>query len=292
MAETNKGDIRNWWADAPMTYAATHGSTAYRRPDGSYEEVAIGSRRFYELADEVFLSWNTPLHGPEGAFSNIFPFETMRGKKVLEAGCGMGFMAMQWAIRGANMHAVDLNPVAVANTKHRFETFSLSGIIQEADAENLPFASGEFDYAYSWGVLHHTPGTKRAIEELRRVLKPGAQAGVMLYNRHSFLAQYVNRFTEGFVNLESRFLTPLELQCRYGDGHRAEGNCHTWPVTAREVYTDLFRQFSKVSVKLLGTDIDSILWHWFPDFLPKFPLAWRKALARRWGWSLWITAVK
>ncbi len=290
--DAQKSDIRNWWANAPMTYASTHGSTTYQRSDGTLETVEIGSRRFYELADAVFLSWNTPLHGPDGPFSNLFPYRELAGKNVLEVECGMGFMAMQWALHGARVSGVDLNPVAVANTRHRFETYGLDGRIEEADAEHLPFEEASFDYAYSWGVLHHTPDTRSAIAELHRVVRPGGTVGVMLYSRESLLARYVNAFTEGFVNLESRFLSPLELQSRYGDGHREEGNHHTWPVTRREVLRDLFPQYAGCSIRTLGTDIDPILWHWFPDFLPRLPLAWRKALARRWGWSFWITAIR
>jgi ubiquinone/menaquinone biosynthesis C-methylase UbiE len=57
-----------------------------------------------------------------------------------------------------------------------------------ADAEALPFADTSFDLVYSWGVLHHTPNTKRALDEIRRVLKPRGEARVMLYSRRSWVA--------------------------------------------------------------------------------------------------------
>jgi hypothetical protein len=44
------------------------------------------------------------------------------------------------------------------------------------------------DFAYSWGVLHHTPDTARALGEVQRVLRPGGELCVMLYNRHSLVA--------------------------------------------------------------------------------------------------------
>jgi hypothetical protein len=50
-AAEKKQAIREWWADAPMTYAEDHGHVEYRLPDGSMERVEIGSKRFYELAD-------------------------------------------------------------------------------------------------------------------------------------------------------------------------------------------------------------------------------------------------
>ncbi len=56
---------------------------------------------------------------------------------------------------------------------------------QVADAENLPFESDSFDVVYSFGVLHHTPDTQKAIDEVYRVLKPGGKIIIMLYNRTS-----------------------------------------------------------------------------------------------------------
>jgi len=295
MADTKseiKQSIRNWWAASPMTYGGKHGTTEYTRPDGSVERVELGSRRFYELADETFISWNIPRHGEDGYFSNIFPYREMRGKNVLEVGCGMGFMAGLWAGRGCAVTAVDLNPVAVSMTRRRFELFGLTGSIQEADGESLPFADDSFDYAYSWGVLHHSPDTKKSVAELWRVLKPGGKAGVMLYSRESFMARYLIKFQEGFVNLEDEFLNATELYSRYGDGNHDEGNWHTWPVTRKEARRDLFPQYDEVAIEVLGTDVGMSLWHWLPRrFYRLSPALW-KALARRWGWSFWITARK
>jgi ubiquinone/menaquinone biosynthesis C-methylase UbiE len=287
-----KQSIRDWWAAAPMTYGLKHGTTEYIRPDGSVEQVEFGSKRFFELADETFISWNTPRHGAEGYFSRIFPFQEMRGRAVLEVGCGMGFMAGLWAGNGSNITAVDLNPVAVEMTKKRFEFFSLPGMVQEADGENLPFSDNSFDYVYSWGVLHHSPDVRRSVAELWRVLKPGGKAGVMLYNRESFLARYLIRFQEGFVNMERKFLNEVELFSRYGDGNNDEGNWYTWPVTRKEVRNSLFSQYSNLDIEIFGTDIGMSLSNWLPvRFYRLIPALWN-ALAGRWGWSLWITGEK
>ena len=155
-----KEEIRDWWAAAPMTYGEVHGDADYVRPDGTVEQVDIGTRRFFELADERFYSWNKPLHEGGVPFSGIFDYPRYAGKKVIEVGCGMGCMAMNWAARGARMTAVDLNPVAVQQTEKRFKAFGLEGTFMEADGEHLPFDDNSFDYAYSWGVPASQPGTE------------------------------------------------------------------------------------------------------------------------------------
>ena len=287
-----KQAIRDWWARAPMTYAEDHGQLGYRLPDGSIEQVEIGTRRFYELADSVFLRWNKPLHDESGNFGKIFDYERFHGKKILEIGCGMGCMASHWAMHGAKITAIDLNPVAIKRTKQRFKIFNLKGDIQEVDAESLPFDDASFDFVYSWGVIHHTPRIEKAASEMWRVLKPGGRLGLMLYNRQSVLYRYFISYQEGFVNLERQFLDELGLASRYGDGGRQEGNPHTWPVTVDEVRRNLLPMCNDVEIKILGTDVPEALNTWFPRLGQHLPLSWRKALARRWGWSLWITADK
>ena len=296
MTDNNNHDkkkaIRDWWADAPMTYAEDHGHVEYRLPDGSMERVEIGTQRFYELADAVFFRWNEPLHDETGKFGRIFDYERFRGKKVLEIGCGMGCMASQWASHGAEMTAIDLNPVAIEKTTRRFELFGLKGDIREVDAETLPFEDASFDFVYSWGVIHHTPGIEKAAREMHRVSSPGGRIALMLYSRDSVLYRYFVSYQEGFVNLERQFLDELGLASRYGDGGRQEGNPHTWPVTEEEVRRDLLPMCENISIKVLGTDVPEALNTWYPRLGQRLPLSWRKALARRWGWSLWITADK
>jgi len=285
-----KSEIRDWWAGAPMTYGERHGGTEYIRPDGSIELVELGSRRFFEIADERFYGWKRPLHGAR-PFEKTFDYERCSGRPVLEIGCGMGCMAMNWAQAGAQITAVDLNPVAVAQTTRRFEVFGLNGTIRQVDAETVPFADASFDYAYSWGVLHHTPGTAVGLQQMRRVLKPGGEIGVMLYHRHSLLYRYTVAFIEGWLNDERDVLSERELASRYGDGAREEGNPHTWPVTIPEV-EELFSGFENLSVRILGTDVPDILNVLGPNLAGRLGERRKASLARRYGWSLWITARK
>lgn len=103
---------------------------------------------------------------------------------------GSGTDFIQWLRAGAIVSGVDLTPEALENVRHRIEAYQLPPPerIMVADAENLPFASDTFDLGYSFGVLHHSPDTLLALRELARVVKPGGEVKVMLYNRHSVWA--------------------------------------------------------------------------------------------------------
>lgn len=281
---SDKQKVQAWWADNPMTYGSIHGRTEYR--DGSFE---MGTPEFFSRLDEEFYGWNRPLHGSR-PFDRLFPYETYgAGTRVLEIGCGLGTMAMNWARNGVAMTAVDLNPTSIAQTTRRFELLGLQGDIRLMDANLLDFPDASFDYVYSWGVLHHSPNLERSLAEMMRVLKPGGGFGLMLYNRHSLLHAYKTLYVEGWLHYESRFLGPLELASRYGDGARDEGNPHTWPVTDAEIRAMLAGQARDIDTRVLGTDLDGCFSSLLPG-LGMFLPAWaKKPWARRFGWSLWFS---
>lgn len=292
MAGPEKKKIQDWWADNPMTYGKRHGETTYQ-VDDERRSTQIGTRDFFAESDRVFLSWNSALHDESGQFGKIFDYERYVSKPVLEIGCGLGLMAMNWAKHGARIVATDLNPVAVHQTRNRFALFGLAGEVLENDAEHLPFAQKSFDYIYSWGVLHHTPGIQKAIDGIYNLLKPAGGIGLMLYNRNSLKSKYLVEYVQGYLHLENEFLKPLELQSRYADGGFKEGNPHTWPVTVAEVKNDLLKDFKNVQVKLLGSEIKPLLDLVAPGLGSYLlPAALKNALARHLGWSLWITGEK
>lgn len=279
--------IRDWWARNPMTYAQVHGGNSFDDRD-----YTLGSREFFERLDQEFYSWNAPLHGKR-PFDRLFPYDEFgSGARILEVGCGLGTMAMNWAQNGARVTGIDLNPTSVEMTRRRFQLFGLQGDIREADATALPLPSASFDYVYSWGVLHHAPCLATSLSEMMRILRPGGQFGVMLYNRNSLMHWYMTLYVEGFLHLESRFLDPLEMASRYGDARSAEGNPYTWPVTKNEIRDLLSRYGDGLRIRVLGTDLDMIFKLLLPGLGLVLPRWAKKPWARRWGWSLWAQGRK
>lgn len=93
-----------------------------------------------------------------------------RPKRVLDVGCGLGQLAERFAKElDADVQAIDTSARMVALTRAR-------GIdAQEADAEQLPYADGEFDCVFAGWVLYHVPDLERALAECARVLRPGGR---------------------------------------------------------------------------------------------------------------------
>lgn len=110
-----------------------------------------------------------------------FTLEELRGKRVLDAGCGMGRFAEIAAGAGAEVHAVDLSAAVEAAQSNLAGKGNLS--FYQGDILNLPFAEATFDYIYSIGVLHHTPSTRRAFMSLVPLLKPGGSIAIWVYSK-------------------------------------------------------------------------------------------------------------
>jgi ubiquinone/menaquinone biosynthesis C-methylase UbiE len=114
-------------------------------------------------------------------------FPKFKGKKTLEIGVGLGSDHQQLAEAGAILSGIDLTERAISHTKRRFELFGLKSELQTADAENIPFPDETFDAVYTWGVIHHSPNTQQAANEIYRILKPGGFAKIMIYNKYSII---------------------------------------------------------------------------------------------------------
>lgn len=113
----------------------------------------------------------------------IAEFGKWEDKKVLEVGIGAGTDIMEYALNGADVYGIDLTQNAVEETQHRFKTYGLDGTFYKMDAEDMFFKDGIFDLVYSFGVLHHTPDTAKAIDECYRVLKKDGKIIMLLYAR-------------------------------------------------------------------------------------------------------------
>ncbi len=108
--------------------------------------------------------------------------EELRGKLILDVGCGMGRFAEVATRWGARVVGIDLSlacEMAARNLQER------EFVAMQADVFHLPFAPESFDLIYSIGVLHHTPNCEQAFKTLPQYLKPGGTIAVWLYSGYN-----------------------------------------------------------------------------------------------------------
>jgi ubiquinone/menaquinone biosynthesis C-methylase UbiE len=146
---------------------------------------------------------------------DVMEFGRHNGESVLEIGGGLGTDLSQFARHGARVTDVDLSAGHLEHAKENFALRGLTGDFIHHDAEQLPFPDNRFDVVFSNGVIHHTPNTHRVVEEIRRVLKPGGKAIVMMYAEHSWHYWYRLVWEKGIKHDMLRTYSIGEIMSRH-----------------------------------------------------------------------------
>jgi len=96
----------------------------------------------------------------------------LRGKRILEAGCGSGYALELLAkrFRPSRLVGFDLMPEQIERARAR----NITGAeVRIGDITRIAETDGSFDAVFVFGILHHVPGWRVALAELSRVLTPG-----------------------------------------------------------------------------------------------------------------------
>lgn len=178
--------IRRYWEGHPLgvQYVSRQGITP-------------GSAEFFEH----IRPWMNPWKFPWIMQRIEEQARELKGKKLLEVGCGMGYDSLEFIRRGVRVTAVDLTPKAVEFATRHFEVVGAEADeVRVGNALELPFEDESFDAVWSNGVLHATGDTRKAISEVRRVLKPGGRAIISHFYRKPSWMYLVHRV--GRENIE------------------------------------------------------------------------------------------
>jgi SAM-dependent methyltransferase len=109
---------------------------------------------------------NTP------AFLDLLP--PVNGLLGLDIGCGEGANTRELARLGARMQAVDVAPTFIRHAQEQEKADPLGIAYLIADATDLPFSSGSFDFATAFMSMMDMTDQGQALREATRVLRPGA----------------------------------------------------------------------------------------------------------------------
>lgn len=165
---------------------------------------------------------------PQGVFTtvcleNVQLLENLgdvRGKRLLDIGCGQGDTSVAFALRGAEVWAVDVSEQMVELTR---KLAACHGVRDRVKAEvcrveDMTYASDFFDIIFADGVLHHLDMTK-AVPNLLRVMKPGGRGLFLEPQKGSIFIDIYRLFAKDLRTPDER---PLEqkdfefLQSQFG----------------------------------------------------------------------------
>lgn len=253
-------EVRQFWEMNPLAAAAIGAEP--------------GTSEFYGQF-KVLREIVEPVH-----FQSLFyQYERYTDKRVLDVGCGNGYILSHFAQYGAHTTGIDLTARGVGLSSRRFQLERLQGDFVQGNAEELPFETDCFDLVLSMGVLHHTPNTQRAVQEIYRVLRPGGLFLIMLYHKNSIVYRFYFPLRKLY-----RGLTMQEMVNEIDGKDNPLGK-----VYSKAEMRQLLRGFLSVSmitgclqeshfvVKALGRMVPRPIYDW---------------LSRHWGWFLYARAHK
>ena len=264
--------VRDYWNRRPCNIRHS------TRPPGSREYFDEVEQRKYFVEPHI---------------PRFAEFARWRDKRVLEIGCGIGTDTMNFARNAASVTAVDLSERSLEMARKRAEVYGLTSRIRffHGSAEQLDqiMPPETFDLIYSFGVIHHTPHPDRVLEQIRKYVRPGSTAKIMVYHRHSWKVFWI-LMTYG----KGRFWRLPEIVARHSE---AETGC---PVTYTYTKRELRKLLERHRFKVKQMQVEHIFPYRIRDYVEYryvkewyfrwMPELFFHALERRLGWHLCVTA--
>ena len=115
----------------------------------------------------------------------VQPFIGTRTGTLLDFGCGTGTQTFLFSSAFDRIVGVDVNQPSIKKFRDTLAQRGITGRIEavEYDGRTLPLPDASVDFAISFEVLEHVHDERRALDELFRVLKPGARLAISVPNR-------------------------------------------------------------------------------------------------------------
>lgn len=116
----------------------------------------------------------------------------LKGRLVLEAGCGAGRFTRLLAEAGARLVTFDYSAAidACFENNSRFDNV----VFLQCDIFDMPFRAGVFDYVFCHGVLQHTPDPKAAFLALARLVRPGGRISIDVYRKDGLIRPWKSKY--------------------------------------------------------------------------------------------------
>lgn len=185
--ESSPSEVRELFGTNGHNPSAAYDTRTMANFSNEWDNHDIGGRTWtMDLDDRVECFFLEPVR---------IPVEELKGKVVLDAGCGNGSQSVAYTRFGMEVVALDLSTGLEKgyDFRDRYKGGKPEKVhFVQADLQRAPLAKGSIDIIHSAGVLHHTPNTEKTFRALRPLLKPGGTFYVWLYKYEKLVTPLVN----------------------------------------------------------------------------------------------------
>jgi SAM-dependent methyltransferase len=173
------------------------------------------------------------------------------GERVLDVAAGNGNASLAAARRYADVTSTDYVPDLLQQGRVRAQADGLDMVTRVADAENLPFADGEFDVVLSTFGVMFAPNQARAAAEMLRVIRSGGRVGLANWTPDGFVGELF-RLIGGFVPPPAGLVSPaawgtetrlVELMGPRARDIHAQRKPYVFRYRSAEHWIDVFRTY-------------------------------------------------
>lgn len=177
-------------------------------------------RRFADAARSLaYLEWRNDQYF---GYIDRMPVRGQDGRVVLDYGCGPGHDLVGFGVysKPARLIAMDVSSSSMAEAKARLALHGIEAdfLLLDPGARGLPLEDASVDYVHCSGVLHHVPYPGNVLQEFHRVLRPGGECRIMVYNYYSLWTHLYVAYHRRVVEGRDAEVDLLEAFARSTDG--------------------------------------------------------------------------
>lgn len=144
---------------------------------------------------------------------------TLKGKNVLDVGCGGGLLAEAMTLKGAKVTGLDMGNTTIEVAKlHALESKLDIRYLNESAEQHVTSHAGQYDVITCLEMLEHVPDPAGVIQTIVSLLKPGGHAIFSTLNRNPKAyalavigAEYIMKLLPKGTHTYSQFIRPSEL---------------------------------------------------------------------------------
>lgn len=218
----------------------------------------------------------------------------VRGKSLLDLGCGAGENSVYFASRGAECMATDYSPGMVEVALKLAEANGVHVTGRVINAMAMDFPDNSFDIVYASNLLHHIPDPTLTIQEAYRVLKPGGMFCFWDPLKHNPIINVYRRIA---TKVRTEDETPLDINIvRFVQSHFTQTAYDTFWLATLWIFLQFYliervdpnqeRYWKKIILEHKRLQSEYLLLEKLDTLLKQFP--WLK----RYAWNLAVVATK